>query len=412
MVATRVLFIQKSVPPVIGAILTAQIWRLSSKKLIYKEGRLTVRLMQGNEAVGWGAIAVGCKFFGGYPITPSTEIAEMLSRELPKVGGKFIQMEDEIASLAACIGASVGGLKSLTATSGPGFSLMQEHIGYASMTEIPVVIVDVQRLGPSTGQPTSASQGDVMQTRWGTHGDHPMIVLSPISVSQSFDLTVKAFNYSEKYRTPVILLLDEVVGHMREKIELPDFDTVERVERIATDVPAEGYKPYGDSMSDVPPMANFGDGYRYHITGLFHDMMGYPTTRLDEIDPWIERVHRKIERNLTDIVQVEEDLSESDKTIVVAYGATARSARHAVKLARQRRTKVGMVTLLTIWPFAEAEISRVARVAKRIIVPEMNLGQLALEVERGAGRSKAVRVNRANGEMITPQMILEAIEDR
>ncbi len=373
---------------------------------------MTVRLMQGNEAVGWGAIAAGCKFYAGYPITPSTEIAEMLSRELPKVGGKFIQMEDEIASLAACIGASVGGLKSLTATSGPGFSLMQEHIGYAAMTEVPVVIVDVQRLGPSTGQPTSASQGDVMQSRWGTHGDHPIIVLSPVSVSQSFDLTVKAFNFSEKYRTPVILLTDEVIGHMREKIELPDFDSVERVERIATDVPPEWYKPYGDSLSDVPPMANFGEGYRYHITALFHDVLGYPTTRLDEIDPWIERVHRKIERNLNDIIMVEEDCSENDKTIVVTYGASARSARHAVKLARQRRTKVGMVTLLTLWPFAEDEISRVAKTAKRIIVPEMNLGQIALEVERVAGRNKVVRVNRANGEMVTPQMILEAIEDR
>ncbi len=373
---------------------------------------MTVRLMQGNEAVGWGAIAAGCMFYAGYPITPSTEIAEMLSRELPKLGGKFIQMEDEIASLAACIGASVGGLKAMTATSGPGFSLMQEHIGFAAMTEIPVVIVNVQRLGPSSGQPTSASQGDVMQARWGTHGDHPIIVLSPVSVSQSFDLAVKAFNYSEKYRTPVILLMDEVVGHMREKVELPEFDGVERVERIATDVPPEWYKPYGDSLSDVPPMANFGEGYRYHITGLFHDELGYPTTRLDEIDPWFERVHRKVERNLADIVMVDEDISGSDKTIVIAYGATARSARHAVKLARQRRIKVGMVTLLTLWPFAEEEISRLARIARRIIVPEMNMGQLALEVERVAGRNKVVRVNRANGEMVTPQMILEAIEDR
>ena len=210
----------------------------------------------------------------------------------------------------------------------------------------------------------------------------------------------------------MILLLDEVVGHMREKIELPEFGSVERVERIATDVPPEWYKPYGDSLSDVPPMAIFGEGYRYHITGLFHDMLGYPTTRLDEIDPWIERVHRKIERNLNDIILVEEDLSESDKTVVVTYGASARSARHAVKLARQRRTRVGMVTLLTIWPFAEELISRVAKTARRIIVPEMNMGQLALEVERVAGRNKVVRVNRANGEMITPQMILEAIEDR
>jgi 2-oxoglutarate ferredoxin oxidoreductase subunit alpha len=373
---------------------------------------LTARLMQGNEAVAWGAIAAGCRFFAGYPITPSTEIAEMLSRELPKVGGKYIQMEDEIGSLAACIGASVGGLKSCTATSGPGFSLMQEHIGYAAMTEVPVVIVDVQRLGPSTGQPTSASQGDVMQARWGAHGDHPVVALSPVSVNQSFELTVKAFNYSEKYRTPVILLLDEVIGHMREKIEIPDFDTVERVERIATDVPPEWYKPYGDTLSDVPPMANFGEGYRYHITGLFHDVLGYPTTRLDEINPWIERVHRKIERNLNDIILVDEDLSESHKTVVVSYGASARSARHAVKLARQRRIKVGMVTLLTIWPFAEDVISRVARIARRIVVPEMNLGQLAMEVERIAGRNKVVRVNRANGEMVPPQMILEAIEGR
>ena len=368
--------------------------------------------MQGNEAVAWGALAAGCRFFAGYPITPSTEIAEMLSRELPKVGGKFIQMEDEIASLAACIGASVGGLKSMTATSGPGFSLMQENIGYAAMTEIPCVIVDVQRLGPSTGQPTSASQGDVMQARWGTHGDHPIIVLSPTSVPQAFDLSVAAFNYSEMYRTPVILLMDEVVGHMREKFQPPEFSAVTRVDRLSTNVPSEWYKPYGDSISDVPPMANFASGYRYHVTGLFHDIMGFPTQRLDEIDPWIERVHRKIERNLNNIVQVEEDGTAEVNTVVVAYGVTARSARHAINLARQRRHKVGLATLLTIWPFAEEVVARLAQTARRIIVPEMNLGQLALEVERVAGRQKVVRVNRANGEMITPQMILQAIEER
>jgi 2-oxoglutarate ferredoxin oxidoreductase subunit alpha len=373
---------------------------------------LTVKLMQGNEAVAWGALAAGCMFFAGYPITPSTEIAEMLSRELPKIGGKFIQMEDEIASLAACIGASVGGLKAMTATSGPGFSLMQEHIGYAAMTEVPCVVVDVQRLGPSTGQATSPSQGDVMQARWGTHGDHPIIALCPTSVRQSFDLTVMAFNFSERYRTPVILLLDEVVAHMREKADLPDPSSVERVERVATSVPPEWYKPYGDSRSDVPPMANFGAGYRYHITGMFHDLAGYPTQRLDEIDPWVERVHRKIERNTHDIVMVEENGVGSARTVVVAYGGTARSARHAVKLARQRRCKVGLVTLLTIWPFAEDVIARIARTAKHIIVPEMNLGQLALEVERIAGRHKVVRVNRANGHMVTPQMILDAIEGK
>jgi 2-oxoglutarate ferredoxin oxidoreductase subunit alpha len=368
--------------------------------------------MQGNEAVGWGALAAGCRFYAGYPITPSTEIAELLSRELPKVGGKFIQMEDEIASLAACIGASAGGFKSMTATSGPGFSLMQEHIGYSVITEIPVVVVDVQRLGPSTGQPTSPSQGDVMQARWGTHGDHPIIALSPSSVAQAFDLTVSAFNFSEKYRTPVILLMDEVVGHMREKIDLPDFNQVTRLERMGTHVPPEWYRPYGDAISDIPPMAELGSGYRYHMTGLLHDAYGYPTQRLDEINSWVERVHRKIARNLEDIVLVEEDGTRSANTVVIAYGATARSARHAVNLSRQHRHKVGLVNLLTIWPFAEEVVSRIAQTARRIIVPEMNLGQLALEVERVAGRQKVVRVNRADGELIPPQMILDAIEGR
>ncbi len=372
---------------------------------------MTPRLMQGNEAVSWGALAAGCRFFAGYPITPSTEIAEMMSRELPRTGGKFIQMEDEIASLAACIGASVGGLKSMTATSGPGFSLMQENIGYAVMTEIPCVVVDVQRLGPSTGQPTSASQGDVMQARWGTHGDHPIIALSPTSVSQSFDLTVKAFNFSEKYRTPVILLLDEVIGHMRERFELPDFASVERIERIRTDVPPEWYKPYDDSLSDVPPMANFGSGYRYHVTGLLHDVKGYPTQRLDEIDPWIERINRKIDKNVKDIVLLEEDGTLEANTIVLAYGASARSARHAVKLARQRRHKIGLLVPLTIWPFPEDEVANAVQGTRRVIVPEMNMGQLALEVERVVGLHKVKRVNRANGEMVTPQMILEAIEE-
>ncbi|MBN2148693.1 MAG: 2-oxoacid:acceptor oxidoreductase subunit alpha [Anaerolineales bacterium] len=373
---------------------------------------MDIRFIQGNDAISWGALAAGCRFFAGYPITPSTEIAELMSRELPRHNGKFIQMEDEIASLAAVIGASVGGAKSMTATSGPGFSLMQEHIGYAAMTEIPCVIVNVQRLGPSTGQPTAASQGDVMQARWGTHGDHPIIVLCPYSVNQCFDLAVQAFNMSEKYRTPVILLTDEVVGHMREKFVMPDFATIQRIERPKIPVPHEWYQPYGDTPSDVPPMASFGDGYRYHITGLFHDDKGYPTQRLDEVDPWIDRVHRKIERNLDEIILVEEDGTEDANTIVIAYGATVRSARHAVKLARNQRAKVGLVSLKTIWPFAEHVVERAADHARRVIVPEMNLGQLALEVERIVGRRKVTRLNRANGEMITPQMILEAIEGK
>jgi 2-oxoglutarate ferredoxin oxidoreductase subunit alpha len=370
---------------------------------------LKIRLMQGNEAIGLGAVAAGCRFFAGYPITPSTEVAEVLARELPKVGGKFIQMEDEIASMAATIGGSIGGLKSMTATSGPGFSLMQENIGYAAMTEIPCVIVNVQRLGPSTGLPTTASQGDIMQARWGTHGDHQIIALCPTTVKESFDLTIKAFNLAEKYRTPVILLTEETIGHMREPVELPDFETVEKVERGVEQTP-EAYKPYSNHDGDVPPMASFGEGYRYHITGLFHDELGFPTQRLDEVEAWLERVDRKIQNNLDDIVMVEEDYQPEAKTAIIAYGASARSARHALKIARQNGQYLSMLTLFTIWPIAEAQIEDLAKKVDRIIVPEMNSGQLALEIERIAGREKVTRITRTNGEMVTPEMILEAIE--
>jgi 2-oxoglutarate ferredoxin oxidoreductase subunit alpha len=370
---------------------------------------LAIKLMQGNEAIGWGALAAGCRFYAGYPITPSTEIAELLARELPKAGGKFMQMEDEIASMAAIIGASVGGLKSMTATSGPGFSLMQENIGYAAMTEIPCVVVDVQRLGPSTGQPTAASQGDVIQARWGTHGDHPIIALSPVSVRQSFDLTLKAFELSEKYRTPVILLTDEIVGHMREPVELPDFKTIQIPEYRVTEKGA-AYIPFRNAPNDVPPMASFGIGYRYHITGLFHDELGFPTQSMDEIDPWLERVNTKLEKHLDDIVMVEEDYEPGAKVAFLSYGASARTARHALKMARARGQKVDMLTLLTIWPFPEAQVEALGERVERIVVPEMNLGQLAREVERMVGRKKVVRVTRANGEMVTPQMVLDAME--
>jgi 2-oxoglutarate ferredoxin oxidoreductase subunit alpha len=370
---------------------------------------LNIKLMQGNEAIAQGALAAGCRFYAGYPITPSTEIAEVMSRELPRLGGKFIQMEDEIASMAAIIGASIGGLKSMTATSGPGFSLMQENLGYAIMAEVPCVVINVQRLGPSTGQPTSASQGDVMQARWGTHGDHPIIVMCPISVAQAFDLTVKAFNLSEKYRTPVILLTDEIIGHMREPITLPDFDTVRKVERAVTDAPAT-YRAYRNEPGDVPPMANFGAGYRYHITGLFHDEVGFPTQRLDEIDPWLERVNNKFVRNPDEVLLYEEDYQPGARTAVLSYGASARTARHAVKRIRAKGQKVHLFTALTLWPFPESAVEELADSVERIIVPEMNLGQLALEVERICGRRKVVRVNCANGEMVTPDMILDAVE--
>ncbi len=372
----------------------------------------TARLMQGDQACAEGAIAAGCRFFGGYPITPATEIAEIMAQRLPQVGGKFIQMEDEIGSMAAIIGAAVGGAKAMTATSGPGFSLMQENIGYAAMAEIPCVIVNVQRLGPSTGRPTSPAQGDVMQARWGTHGDHPIIALSPSSVREAFDLTVQSFNFAERYRTPVILLMDEVIGHMRERVTLPDLEAIEQVARPDTTVPPEWYKPYENFPVDVPPLVPFGEGYRYHITGLHHDERGYPTNRLDEIQPWLERIFRKIDRSLSDILLYDQDGIEDAETLVIAYGVTARSARYGVELARERGRKVGFLKLKTIWPFAEEVVEHAAERLHRVVVPEMNLGQLALEVERVVGRHKVRRVNRADGEMIQPAEILAAIEER
>ena len=374
---------------------------------------MTVRLMQGNKACAEGAIAAGCRFFAGYPITPATEIAEIMALRLPQEDGKFIQMEDEIASMAAIIGGSVGGVKSMTATSGPGFSLMQENIGYAAMCEIPCVVVNVQRAGPSTGLPTQPSQGDVMQARWGAHGDHPIIVLCPSSVRETYDLTIRAFNLSERYRTPVILLMDAMIGHMREGIEVPEENEYEVWERAHTEVPPEWYKAYVNDPQDVPPLAPFGEGYRYHITGLFHDELGYPTERLDEINPWLTRVFGKIERNLDDILDYEEDEHlQRAEVLVVAYGATARSAQRAVDLARRQGNRVSLLRLRTLWPFPEERVESAAERLHRVIVPEMNLGQLALEVERVVGKHKVVRVGRADGQMVDPQDILEAIERR
>jgi 2-oxoglutarate ferredoxin oxidoreductase subunit alpha len=371
---------------------------------------VTVELMQGNRASALGALAVGCRFFAGYPITPSSEIAEFMSRELPKLGGKFIQMEDEIASIAAVIGGSVGGLKAMTATSGPGFSLMQENIGYAVVTEIPCVIVNVMRTGPSTGLPTSPAQGDVMQARWGTHGDHPIIALAPASVREAFELTVTAFNFAEKFRTPVIVLMDEVVGHMREAVELPQVRPEDIVNREMPTVPPEWYEPFGNPPSDVPPLAPFGEGYRYHITGLLHDSRGFPTSRLDEIQPWVERIFRKIDRHMDEIAMWEADGIEEARTIVVSYGSTARSARQAVKIARARYgRKVGLLRLKTLWPFPEAAVERACENAQRVIVAEMNLGQMALAVERVVGRQKVLRIGRADGQIVRPEEIVDAM---
>ena len=371
---------------------------------------MTVKLLQGNHACALGALAVGCRFFAGYPITPSSEIAEFMSRELPRLGGKFIQMEDEIASIAAVIGASVGGLKAMTATSGPGFSLMQENLGYAVVAEVPCVIVNVMRAGPSTGLPTSPSQGDVMQARWGTHGDHPSIALAPSSVREAFDLTVAAFNFAEKFRMPVFVLMDEVVGHMRERMETVEVGPHDIINREMPTVPPEWYEPFGNPASDVPAMAPFGEGYRYHITGLLHDSRGFPTERLDEVQPWIDRVFRKVERNRDEICIWEADGIDDARVLIVAYGSTARSARQALKIARARYgRKVGLITLKTLWPFPEEMVAQAAEHVQRVVVAEMNLGQIALEVERIVGRSKVLRVGRADGQIVTPDQIVDAM---
>ena len=370
------------------------------------------QLMQGNEACAEGALRAGCRFFAGYPITPASEIAERLSYQLPQADGTFIQMEDEIASMGAVIGASLAGVKSMTATSGPGFSLMQENLGFACMAEVPCVVVNVMRGGPSTGLPTNPSQGDVMQARWGTHGDHPIIVLSPTSVMECFSLTVKAFNYSEKYRTPVILLMDEVVAHMREKVVLPDASEVEVIDRIKPSVPPEWYLPYEDTSFGVPPMGIFGEGYRYHVTGLVHDIRGFPTLRQDEIKPFLLRLFRKISTHFNDIQLFENFFIEDADLVIVAFGCTARSAHRAMVEARARGMKVGLLKLITLWPFPRRFVEPLTQAGKTLLVPEMNMGQISREVKRvNQGMTEVITVNKIDGTMITPQEILEKIEE-
>jgi len=369
-----------------------------------------VFMMQGNLACAEGAIVAGCRFFAGYPITPSTEIAEVLAQRLPQIGGNFIQMEDEIAAMGAVIGASLSGVKSMTATSGPGFSLKQENIGFAAMAEIPVVVVDVQRGGPSTGLPTHVSQGDVMQARWGTHGDHAIIAFCPSTVRETYDLTIKAFNCAERFRTPVLIMTDEIIGHLSEKVELPDPNTLEIITREHPTVSPTEYRPYKMTDSDIPPMANFGEGYRYHVTGLAHDETGFPTNDPVKIEQQLLRINRKIERYRDQIVEVEEFQTVDMDILVIAYGSTARSAKKAVSQARENGIKAGLLKLKTLWPFPEKEIVALYKTVKKIIVPELNLGQIAHEVEWAVGREKpVVKVNRINGEPITPSEILAAI---
>ncbi len=366
------------------------------------------KLLQGNEACVEGALYAGCRFYAGYPITPSTEIAEGMSVRLPKVGGKFIQMEDEIASIAATIGGSMAGFKSLTATSGPGFSLKQEGLGYACIAEIPCVIVNVMRGGPSTGYPTGPSQADIMQARWGTHGVHPAILVTPAYVQETLNETVRAFNLSEKFRTPVIVLYDEIVGHMREPITIPEPGELEVIDRAKPSCDPDEYFPYDDRY-EIPPLAAFGAGYRFHVTGLNHKMDGFPTNDSRQIRLNNERIMRKIENHKEEIWKNEEIMCEDAEVVVFTIGSTARSARFAVNKAREEGIKAGLLRPLTIWPFPDKAVTGLSKRVKAIIVPEMNLGQMTLEVERCSKKAIVEGIFRVDGEPITPAQILEVI---
>ena len=371
-----------------------------------------IKFYSGAELVAKAAIDAGCRFFGGYPITPSSEIAEFMAKELPKVGGTFIQMEDEIAAMGSIIGASLTGVKSLTATSGPGFSLKQENLGYAYMAEVPCVICNVMRGGPSTGLPTALAQADIMQAKWGTHGDHPVIALTPAYLGEVYELTVKAFNYSEIYRIPVIILLDELIAHLSTAIELPDKDLLVVKNRKCPKVKPEKYFPYDTAYGDIPPMANFFEGYRYHVTGLSHDKTGFPTTDSDLVQADQERHIRKVNQNKGKIIDFEYYKMRDADIVIFAYGSTSRAARVAIDKARKLGIKVGMMRLRVIWPLPEAEILKLCSKVKAIIVPEMNLGELSNVIEKfAADRTKIVGINHVGGVPIHPKTILEVIKE-
>ncbi len=368
--------------------------------------------MSGDLACAEGAIAAGCRFFGGYPITPATEIAERMARRLPEVGGVYIQMEDEIGSIAAIIGASYAGKKAMTATSGPGFSLMQENIGLAVMTEAPIVIVDIMRGGPSTGQPTMPGQQDVMQARWGSHGDYEIIALAPSSVQEMFDLTIECFNLAETYRVPVLLLADEIIGHMWERVKIPQPEEITLVSRKKPKVPPREYQPFKPDESLVPPMACFGEGYRFHATGLTHDESGEPKTMsIEEQTKLIDRLCDKVRKNADKMIQVEEVMMKDAQVAVIAYGITSRAALSAVRKARRQGIKAGLLRLITIWPFPENQVSEIAKQVKAIIVPEMNRGQLVREVERAAKTTPVHLLSKLGEEPHRPSEIVDAMRE-
>jgi len=371
-----------------------------------------VRMMQGNQACAEGAIAAGCRFFAGYPITPSSEIAETMSRNLPLIGGKFIQMEDELGAMGATIGASLTGVKSMTATSGPGFSLKQENIGYACMAEVPCVIVNVMRGGPSTGMPTLPSQMDVQQARWGTHGDHSIIALVAASAQQTYEQTIRAFNLAEKFMTPVILLLDEIVGHTTEKVVIPDESEIEIVNRCKPEESPEDYLPYRDSECGIPILAEFGTGYRYNVTGLCHDSTGFPTNDSEEIEKNIKRVVRKIEDNRDEIIDYHEEMTDDAEVIIFAYGSVSRSARSAMSACREAGIRAGLLEPTVIWPFCYRKVRELAERVDRFVVPEMNMGQMARELKIAVeGKADIVSLSRIDGEPIRPAQIVEKVKE-
>ncbi|MBQ3376956.1 MAG: 2-oxoacid:acceptor oxidoreductase subunit alpha [Synergistaceae bacterium] len=374
-----------------------------------------VKFWQGNTAMAHGALAAGCNFFGGYPITPSTEIAEVMAEELPKIGGHFMQMEDEIGGIAAAIGASIAGAKALTATSGPGFSLKQENLGLAYIAEIPIVVVDVMRGGPSTGTPTKIAQADVMQARWGTHGDHASICYSPSSVQECYDLAIKAFNMAERFRQPVLILGDEVIGHMREKVLTKDQDEIKIINRAKPSCEPDKFTPYKpNEETGVPEMAAFGDGYSWHVTGLTTNEWGFPTNNNNEIEKKITRIVDKVARARDEVVEYEaENLDDAD-IIVVAYGSVGRSALRAVRDARREGIRAGFFRPITLWPFPDKELLNFAvkAKAKRILVPELNAGQMVLEVERLIkGYCDVEALSLVNGELFKPAEILNKIKE-
>ena len=369
-----------------------------------------VHFLNGDQACCEGALAAGARFAAGYPITPSTEIVERFSKRIPLVGGVFIQMEDELAASIAIQGAAWAGAKVFTVTSGPGFSLMMEHIGLAAMTETPCVFVDVQRGGPSTGLPTLPAQGDMMQARFGSHGDYPCIALSPDSPQECFSLMIRAMNLAEEFRTPVFLMMDEVVGHMTERVEIPAAESIEVTPRRLTSKPPEEYCPYETNGSLVPDMAIAGEGYKFHVTGLTHDERGYPSMTPETQHKLIHRLFAKIETARHRIIQIEEDRTDDAEVVVISYGITMRVAERAIQLARAEGIPTGKLRLVTVWPLAEERIRELAGRVKAFVVPELNMGQVVLEVERvTAGRTRVIPVPHAGGTVHRPEQILDAI---